>query len=146
MLPGVNKIPDDLLFLRQFNWVSFKSLEDDFAFDDLEWGIIGVKPILSEKKDKSVQREVQALDLDFSEALGGGITLDMVAIPGDKFMMRSPEVEGENNEEPQHKVIVQPFFVVKYSIGLSTFLSFALYIFLLLFYKIFILYFLFYIL
>ena len=54
MLPGVNKIPDDLLFLRQFNWVSFESLEDDFAFDDLEWGITGVKPVLNEKKDKSI--------------------------------------------------------------------------------------------
>ena len=47
--------------------------------------------------------------MDFSEDLGGGITLDMVAIPGDKFMMGSPEVEGENNEKPQYKVIVQLF-------------------------------------
>ncbi len=59
----------------------------------------------------------------------------MVAIPGDKFMMGSSEVEGENNEKPQYEVIVQPFFMSKYPIGLSTFLSFALLFFLYCFIK-----------
>ena len=64
--------------------------------------------------------------MDFSEDLGGGITLHMVAIPGDKFMMGLPEVEGENSVKLQHEMIVQLFFTGKYPVGLSIFLSFAL--------------------
>ena len=44
LLPGVGKIPDDLLFLQEFNWVSFASGIDDIeALDKLEWGITGRK-------------------------------------------------------------------------------------------------------
>lgn len=44
LLPGIDKIPDDLLFLQQFNWVSFEKLNDQEAFDNLEWGITDIKP------------------------------------------------------------------------------------------------------
>lgn len=52
----------------------------------------------------------------FVEDLGNGVTLDMVAIPGGKFMMGSPEGEGRDNEKPQHKVTVPPFFMGKYQV------------------------------
>ena len=48
--------------------------------------------------------------------LGNGVTLDMVSIPGGKFMMGSPEGEGRNSEKPQHEVTVRPFFMGKYPV------------------------------
>ena len=33
LLPGVEKIPGDLLFLEQVNWVQFKDINDKDAFD-----------------------------------------------------------------------------------------------------------------
>ncbi|MDJ0572852.1 MAG: GUN4 domain-containing protein [Pleurocapsa sp. MO_192.B19] len=44
LLPNVNRIPENLVFLQQFNWVSFESIDDKNAFYKLEWGITGVKP------------------------------------------------------------------------------------------------------
>ena len=52
----------------------------------------------------------------FTEYLGNDVELEMIAIPGGKFMMGSPEGEGEDNERSQHEVTVQPFFMGKYPI------------------------------
>ena len=52
----------------------------------------------------------------FTEDLGNDIKLEMIAIPAGKFMMGSPEGEGEDSEKPQHEVTVQPFFMGKYPI------------------------------
>ncbi|KOP28179.1 hypothetical protein AMR41_01370 [Hapalosiphon sp. MRB220] len=54
----------------------------------------------------------------FSEDLGNGINLDMVAIRGGMFTMGSPENEAESSdsERPQHEVTVPPFFMGKYPI------------------------------
>lgn len=54
----------------------------------------------------------------FTEDLGNGITLEMVAIPGGTFMMGAPENEkgSHDSERPQHQVTVQPFFMGKYPV------------------------------
>jgi formylglycine-generating enzyme required for sulfatase activity len=52
----------------------------------------------------------------FSEKLGNGLLLEMVAIPAGTFIMGSPQIEGYDNERPQHLVAVQPFFMGKYPI------------------------------
>jgi formylglycine-generating enzyme required for sulfatase activity len=54
----------------------------------------------------------------FTEDLGNGITLEMVAIPGGTFMMGAPENEKDSrdSERPQHQVTVQPFFMGKYAV------------------------------
>lgn len=60
----------------------------------------------------------------FSENLGNNITLEMVAIPGGKFMMGSlsneadeaDEDENDDEERPQHEVTVPPFFMGKYPV------------------------------
>ncbi|MDJ0746835.1 MAG: formylglycine-generating enzyme family protein [Xenococcaceae cyanobacterium MO_167.B27] len=52
----------------------------------------------------------------FTEDLGNGVTLDMVEIPGGRFMMGSPEGEKGNNEKPQHEVSVPSFFMGKYPV------------------------------
>jgi hypothetical protein len=44
LLPDVDRVPDDLPILQQFNWVSFANIDDGDAFYNLEWGITGVKP------------------------------------------------------------------------------------------------------
>jgi formylglycine-generating enzyme required for sulfatase activity len=54
----------------------------------------------------------------FTEDLGNGITLEMVAIPGGTFMMGAPENEKDSfdYERPQHQVTVQPFFMGRYPV------------------------------
>ncbi|MBE9207475.1 SUMF1/EgtB/PvdO family nonheme iron enzyme [Nostoc sp. LEGE 06077] len=54
----------------------------------------------------------------FAEDLGNGVILDMVAIPGGKFLMGSPESELErrDSESPQHNVTVPPFFMGKFPV------------------------------
>ncbi|MEA5568189.1 bifunctional serine/threonine-protein kinase/formylglycine-generating enzyme family protein, partial [Anabaena sp. UHCC 0399] len=54
----------------------------------------------------------------FRENLSNGVALDMVAIPGGKFLMGSPEDEpGRYDfESPQHKVTVKPFFMGKFPV------------------------------
>jgi hypothetical protein len=45
LLPGVNEIPEDLLFLEQHHCVSFANgIDDTQALHQLEWGITGRKP------------------------------------------------------------------------------------------------------
>ncbi len=45
LLPGVNEIPKDLLFLAQHHWVSFsEGIDDVKALESLVWGITGLKP------------------------------------------------------------------------------------------------------
>ncbi|MEA5574965.1 bifunctional serine/threonine-protein kinase/formylglycine-generating enzyme family protein [Anabaena sp. UHCC 0451] len=55
----------------------------------------------------------------FAEELNKNVTLEMVSIPGGSFLMGSPNLEGNADEHPQHKVIVPPFFMGKYPITQS---------------------------
>ncbi len=63
----------------------------------------------------------------FTENLGNDITLDLVAIPGGKFLMGTEDEEIERlckkydldyfrSEKPQHEVTVQPLFMGKYPV------------------------------
>ena len=45
LLPGVDRIPKDFVFLNEFNWVRFKNdVNEEDALDDLIWGITGKHP------------------------------------------------------------------------------------------------------
>ncbi len=57
----------------------------------------------------------------YRENLGNGVVLDMVAIPGGKFLMGSPENEKgrSDHEGPQHTVTIQPFFMGKFPVTQS---------------------------
>ena len=70
------------------------------------------------RRGEIIKRETQQAQY-FTEDLGNGITLEMVAIPGGKFMMGSPEGEGYDSEHPQHEVTIQPFFMGKYLVTQS---------------------------
>ncbi len=54
----------------------------------------------------------------FREPLAVEVGLEMVEIPGGKFMMGSPESEHEHStdESPQHQVTIQPFYIGKYPV------------------------------
>jgi formylglycine-generating enzyme required for sulfatase activity len=54
----------------------------------------------------------------FTEDLGNGIELEMIAIPGGTFWMGSPKNEAERSswESPQHQVTVPSFFMGKYQL------------------------------
>jgi formylglycine-generating enzyme required for sulfatase activity len=44
----------------------------------------------------------------YTESLPNGVSLEMVSIPGGKFLMGSPAQEGYDSEKPQHQVTVPP--------------------------------------
>ena len=61
----------------------------------------------------------------FREDLGNGISLDMVYIPGGKFMMGSPSGEGYCREKPQHEVTVSSFYIGRYQVTQAQFRAVA---------------------
>ncbi|MBD2563199.1 MULTISPECIES: SUMF1/EgtB/PvdO family nonheme iron enzyme [Nostoc] len=72
------------------------------------------------KKEQEI--EYQKRQTEFAtEDLGNGVVLEMVAIPGGKFIMGSPESEPERSgdESPQHSVTIQPFFMGKFTVTQS---------------------------
>ncbi|MBW4594199.1 MAG: SUMF1/EgtB/PvdO family nonheme iron enzyme [Brasilonema angustatum HA4187-MV1] len=52
----------------------------------------------------------------YAENLGNEVTLEMVGIPGDTFMMGSKDNEGDADERPQHQVSIKPFFMGKFPV------------------------------
>jgi len=71
--------------------------------------------VIVNPQGRIIRREIKQAQ-HFKKDLGEGITLEMVAIPGNTFIMGSPEEEGYSTEKPQHTVTVQPFFLGKYAV------------------------------
>ena len=71
--------------------------------------IFGFEVITVNSQGREIPSQLRCAEY-VTEKLGNGISLDMVAIPGGKFMMGSPRGEGYDREKPQHEVTVQPFF------------------------------------
>jgi len=84
---------------------------------NLQGVIEPIKVVTVNRVGQIIQRE-QRLGKYFTEDLGDGVTLDMVAIPGGSFIMGSPEGEkgSTDRERPQHQVTIQPFYMGKYPI------------------------------
>lgn len=57
LLPGVDNIPGNLLFLQQFSWISCESI-DEIAYK-LEWGITGVRPPSPPPQHPTMYFEIQ---------------------------------------------------------------------------------------
>ena len=53
------------------------------------------------------------------------VTIDLIGIPGGKFVMGSPDSEAEraNNESPQHSVKIRPFLLGKYPVTQAQWLA-----------------------
>jgi len=90
-----------------FEEVENKQLKELLTFE--------CQTITVNSKGEKISTEVKQIQY-FTEILPNNIPLEMVAIPGGKFMMGSPEGEGNEREKPQHEVTVQPFFIGKYPI------------------------------
>lgn len=58
------------------------------------------------------QRQAQS----FKEDLGNRSELEMVSIPGGRFLMGSSGNSAETDEQPEHYVTVQPFFIGRYTV------------------------------
>jgi formylglycine-generating enzyme required for sulfatase activity len=71
-----------------------------------------------QRHEQEFDQMIAAPQKVFVEDLGGGVTLEMVAIAGGTFMMGSPDQELERSdcEGPQHSVTVQPFFMGKFAV------------------------------
>ncbi|WP_427157819.1 SUMF1/EgtB/PvdO family nonheme iron enzyme [Aliinostoc sp. HNIBRCY26] len=88
-----------------------------FEFDT---AIVTLKSIgfLGSKTKKHEIQRIRKQNKFYRETLVNGVVLDMVAIPGGKFLMGSPEDEPERSksESPQHNVTVKPFFMGKFPV------------------------------
>ena len=120
------------LNLRDIHWLDYweadgfeqleRSIAHQFTFEPEE-PVIVTPPksvfkfdvVFVNARGKEIKREFKQAQY-FTEDLGNEIDLDMVAIPGGKFLMGSPEGEGYDDEKPQHQVIIQPFYMGKYPI------------------------------
>ena len=98
------------------------SLHPDFpSLSVFNFEIVGVNA-----KGKQIKKESKQSQY-FSEDLGNGITLEMVAIPGGTFTMGTEDEEierlvkkfnwdGFRSERPQHRVTVSSFYMGRYPI------------------------------
>jgi len=91
--------------------LSRDDLDQDFV--SLELQTFEFQTIMVNSKGEIIKNETKTAKY-FTENLPNNIPLEMVDIPGSKFMMGSPEGEANDREKPQHEVIVQPFFIGKY--------------------------------
>ncbi|MGB7247685.1 MAG: SUMF1/EgtB/PvdO family nonheme iron enzyme [Phormidesmis sp.] len=121
-MPTVSDLPEALQPLAYRNAVRVRH-DPDFRTD-----IGRVLKVIQRHFDKlaapasvpsrQVVRPVASSFQSFTQDLGGGVTLDMVAIPGGTFVMGSPpsEAERRDSEGPQHSVSVPPFWLGKYPV------------------------------
>ena len=134
------RLPEKKFKLKDLHWLDYwevdafeqleRAINHQFTFDpeesqklDPEEPVI-VTPsksvfkfdvVFVNARGQEIKRESKQAEY-FTEDLGNGIGLDMVAIPGDKFLMGSPKGEGHDDEKPQHQVTVQSFHMGKYPI------------------------------
>ena len=112
LLEDAPKKPKLPIFLRSLTWVDFRHNESN-PMGRLVWGITQVKPDNFYPPQSSV---TESKFQSFTENLGNGIELEMIAIPGGHFLMGSPEGEGYDSEKPQHEVTIKSFYMGKFPI------------------------------
>ncbi|MDJ0897579.1 MAG: SUMF1/EgtB/PvdO family nonheme iron enzyme [Xenococcus sp. MO_188.B8] len=109
------------ILLQDLTWVDFRHAESN-PMGRLIWGITQIKPDnfdsfqVTDVEPLKPVPEVKSKFQRFTEDLGNGVELEMIAIPGGKFLMGSPEGEGDDSEKPQHEVAVQSFYMGKFLI------------------------------
>ncbi len=91
------------------SWLSSnkKEVAADFSFE-----VVSV-----DRRGNETQRS-QGKATGFAQPLGEDVRLEMVSIPGGKFLMGSPadEPERRNDESSQHQVTVPAFFIGRYAV------------------------------
>ncbi len=110
--PTSLQIPSSSLQVFEFDVVTLKVQQ---SREVQRSGLFGLKEEVKISSNVTLNRSHSQAQY-FTENLGNNISLDMVYIPGGKFIMGSPLGEGYDRERPQHEVTVQPFFMGKYPI------------------------------
>ncbi len=92
---------------------------DDLKSFEFEIVTVNYRGEIIEREIKQAQHFTETLQSPSPTEIGvwgDALTLDLVAIPGNTFMMGSPLGEGYDSEKPQHEVTVQSFFMGKYPV------------------------------
>jgi len=103
------------LFLPQIaeRWIA----KPDLLFDpgNISLAIFNFEVLTVNARGEEINR-VSKQSQFFTQDLGNGVNLEMVAIPKGKFLMGSPsgEKDRDNDESPQHEVTVPAFFMSKF--------------------------------
>ncbi len=115
LLPGVERMPGNLLFLQQFNWVDFKRIDDAEAFFKLEWRITGSKPkqrstlaSYSFSQDENVAEFNPQVE-DKSQLTSGEIVSRALRVGEFKVVTVSQEVQREGILGLSAKVILKNY-------------------------------------
>ncbi|MEO0827438.1 MAG: SUMF1/EgtB/PvdO family nonheme iron enzyme [Cyanobacteria bacterium J06635_15] len=93
---------------------------DDWKLPELE--PITTNGAIAEFNVATVNIQSKSIDIERKQAefrteeLGNNITLGLMMIPGDTFMMGSPDGQGSDDERPQHEVAIKPFMMGKYAV------------------------------
>lgn len=112
--------------LRASDTLRDSLLKNNEARQQNPYSLLAIAPQLSsfefnvialDKTGKKINQERRQTQL-FREELGKGISLEMVSIPGGKFLMGSPanKPERDDSETPQHWREIAPFFIGKFTI------------------------------
>ena len=72
--------------------------------------------IRAQREKEAAERLAEAKRRELFVDLGNGVSLELVKVPAGKFMMGSPDGEGDTDERPQHQVILQEFLIGKYAV------------------------------
>ena len=96
LLPGVNKVPEDLRFLREYRWINFKNENDSRALESLEWGITNEKTPNdpSHSPDKPIPATAKSSKIKLS--IGTAIvtfSLGVIVFIGTEWQNRQTEKE-----------------------------------------------------
>jgi formylglycine-generating enzyme required for sulfatase activity/uncharacterized caspase-like protein len=104
------------VFLGKSLWPSgswkLPGLEPDITNDKIaEFNVANVD---TQAKNISVERKQAEFR---TESIGNGIALNLIAVPGGNFQMGPPDGQGyDDDERPQHKVTVKPFFMGRHQV------------------------------
>jgi formylglycine-generating enzyme required for sulfatase activity len=103
--------------LQKFNFKvpTITFIDDSINPETFEFEVAFIE--VNQNSQLSIRRYPQKAT-GFIEKLDKDIQLEMMLIPGGSFMMGSPaeELRHQNEETPQHKITVQPFFMAKYTV------------------------------
>jgi formylglycine-generating enzyme required for sulfatase activity len=91
-------------------------LENIRDFLDLRLDKFKEIDMLTIEVDESNLGNIDPLEDALILDLGNGVTLELVSVDAGRFMMGSPDDEGDDDEHPQHQVILEKFLIGKYAV------------------------------
>ncbi len=112
---NINEVPVTLPPLHQLEFESAKLTKQPRSLNLGSKWVVNRQRGRTEAFDEQLGRRADV----FSELSDLGIVLKMVQIPGGEFLMGSADNERNNREQPQHLVMIAPFFLSRITITQS---------------------------